>query len=290
MRVLLVLLLCACCGSTQAHAASYAVARSYTPVLNTPAFSSVFGGADRKTLKTDRCGQVRELEFIALPDTVFKIIEELRDGAAIIYRVSTDDYAAPARTSLYVDGRFVELRETKPPPRTGRVPSRQAVVGSLKDAVGAPYVWGGNVQGGIGELIEIFYGGQVPEDAGKRLKLAGLDCSGLLYQATEGWTPRNTAQLVSYGKPVSIAGKTAAAILKVLEPLDLIAWNGHVIIVLDQETVIESRLECAAKGSGGVMMTGLQKRLSEIMRTRRPVDNWPVAGKQRDVFVVRRWF
>jgi hypothetical protein len=75
-----------------------------------------------------------------------------------------------------------------------------------------------------------------------------------------------------------------------LEPLDLIVWNGHVLIVLDRQTVIESRLECGKNGNGGVMTTVLKQRLTEIMRTRRPVDSWPTAGKQRDVFVVRRWF
>ncbi|MGD0584971.1 MAG: peptidoglycan endopeptidase, partial [Oryzomonas sp.] len=58
--------------NTTCGAASYGVARSATPVLNSPAFSDVFGGADGRSLKTDRCGQVRQLEFIALPGTVFR--------------------------------------------------------------------------------------------------------------------------------------------------------------------------------------------------------------------------
>jgi cell wall-associated NlpC family hydrolase len=150
-------------------------------------------------------------------------------------------------------------------------------------------VWGGNLQGGVAELMDLFYGGAVPAAAGRRLALAGLDCSGLLYQATGGWTPRNTSQLVSFGKAVPVAGKSPEQVVADLEPLDLIVWSGHVVIVLDQNTVIESRLECGKAGRGGVMTTRLRQRLSEIMRTRRPVDSWPSAGKQRDVFVVRRW-
>jgi cell wall-associated NlpC family hydrolase len=123
-----------------------------------------------------------------------------------------------------------------------------------------------------------------------RFLLAGLDCSGLLYQATGGWTPRNTAQLLLFGEAVDIAGKSSREIATVLQPLDLIVWNGHVIIVLDQQTAIESRLECGKPGNGGVKMTPLSQRLAEIARTRRPVNSWPKGSKQNDLFVVRRWY
>ena len=61
--------------SAPCRAASYGVARTATPVLNSPAFSDIFGGPDGRSLKTDRCGQVRQLEFIALPGTVFRLLE-----------------------------------------------------------------------------------------------------------------------------------------------------------------------------------------------------------------------
>lgn len=289
MRTFLVLLYVCCC-SVPADAAGYGVARSPAPVLNTAAIRSIFGGSDGNTLKTDRCGQVRELEFIALAGTVFSIRGELRDGATTVFRVETDDYPMPAGATLYLDSRLIELREEKPVPRTRKLPPAAEIIGALKASIGSPYVWGGNLQGGVPQLMELFYGGGVPAAAQGRLTLAGLDCSGLLYQATGGWTPRNTSQLVAYGRGVPIAGKTVEAIASLLEPLDLIAWNGHVIIVLDRDTVIESRLECGKQGNGGVKTTALRQRLAEIMRTRRPVDSWPAGGKQRDVFVVRRWF
>jgi hypothetical protein len=87
-----------------------------------------------------------------------------------------------------------------------------------------------------------------------------------------------------------VAGKSAAELAGLLEPLDLIVWNGHVIIVLDRETAIESRLECGRPGNGGVVTTPLKQRLAEIMRTRRPVDAWPAGSKPGNIFVVRRWF
>jgi cell wall-associated NlpC family hydrolase len=126
---------------------------------------------------------------------------------------------------------------------------------------------------------------------GKTVKiLAGLDCSGLLYSATGGWTPRNTSQLITFGDSVAVAGKHSAEIAALLKPLDLIVWNGHVIIVIDRQTAIESRLECGKAGNGGVQVSSLSQRIAEIMRTRHPVNSWPNGKKQRDIFVVRRWY
>jgi len=257
-------------------------------VLNTPAFSAVFGGQNGKTLKTDRCGQVRELEFIALPGTSFKLLREIRNNGSTVYQVETSDYPTPVNGALYVESRFIEQRTGQPPARARELPGRQQIISDLKGAIGSPYVWGGNLQQGVNELSEFFYHGTA--GTGKQEILAGLDCSGLLYQATLGWTPRNTSQLISFGTGLAIAYKTAGEIARLLEPLDLIVWNGHVIIVLDKETAIESRLECGQPGNGGVVTTPLRQRLAEIMRTRRPVDSWPMGGKQRDLFVVRRWF
>ena len=276
------------CWTTSSAAAQYAVARSATPVLNSPDFSTIFGGTDGNTLKTDRCGQVRELEYIALPGTSFKLLREIRNINSRIYQVETPDYPTPANGKLYVDSRFIELHDSQPPARTRKLTGLHKVISDLRGANGSPYVWGGNVQQGIGQLSEMFYHGTRPP--GKQELLAGLDCSGLLYQATQGWTPRNTSQLISFGTGLAIAHKTIGEIARMLEPLDLIVWNGHVIIVLDKDTAIESRLECGKPGHGGVVTTELEQRLAEVMRIRRPMDSWPKEGKQRDVFVVRRWF
>ena len=289
MRALL-FLLWVCCCTLPVDAAPYGIARSAAPVLNTPAFRSVFGGGDGRTLKTDRCGQVRELEFIALPGTMFRVRGELHHGAATALSVETDDYPRPAGAKLYVDSRFIEARAKKPPQRARRLPASQEIIAALRASVGSPYVWGGNLQDGVPELVDLFYSAGIPDVNRNRLTLAGLDCSGLLYQATGGWTPRNTSRLVSYGKAVHVAGKSSDEIAGLLEALDLIVWSGHVLIVLDRDTIIESRLECDKQGNGGVMTTPLRQRLREILHTRRPVDLWPTAGEQRNIFVVRRWF
>jgi len=272
-------------------AASYGVARDAAPVLNTPAFSDIFGGVDGRSLKTDQCGQVRQLEFIALPGTVFRLREKVPGPVATVYRVETDDYPTPDGVPLYVDSRFIELRDEEPTPRVRTLPPRERIIASLREAAGSPYVWGGNVRDGASAMIGTFYpaGAALNDRATRRITLAGLDCSGLLYQATGGWTPRNTSHLVSYGTGVAVEGRNAQEIAARLQPLDLLVWSGHVIIVLDRSTVIESRLECGGATHGGVVITPLRQRLTEIMRTRRPLDAWPAKGKLRGGFVVRRW-
>lgn len=285
--MLMILSGCAC--PMPAAASGYAVALSPAPVLNTPDFRSVFGGASGHDLKVDRCGQVRELEFIALPGSVFTILKKHRSGTADIYQVETEEYAAPPNVRLYVDSRFLELRHTSPAPRRPQLPPRDGIVSALRASVGSGYVWGGNVPNGVPGVAGWYYKDSGAGDK-ERIGLAGLDCSGLLYHATGGGTPRNTSQLIAFGQGVPIAGKRSAEIASMLQPLDLIVWNGHVVIVLDRETAIESRLACGSPGNGGVVMTQLPRRIAEIMRTRRPADRWPGDKKRQDIFVVRRWY
>lgn len=291
MKILIVIIsiMLGCGCLVKAEAAEYGEALVLTPVLNAPDFGAVFGGVSGKDLKTDQCGQVRELEYIALPGTVFTVLKKQRSGADDIYQVETDEYPAPANVRLYVAGRFIKLGVAAPEPRRRSLPPREVILSALKGAVGAPYVWGGNALNGVPEMAEWFY-----KDIGGRyrgrLTLAGLDCSGLLYHATGGWTPRNTSQLTAFGHGVAIAGKRPAEIVKMLQPLDLIVWNGHVVIVLDRQTAIESRLVCSRPKNGGVVTTRLSSRIAGIMRTRRPADAWPEGKNQQDIFVVRRWY
>ncbi|HEY5523669.1 MAG TPA: hypothetical protein VIK21_10805 [Desulfuromonadaceae bacterium] len=289
IRIIILIILCGYAGLMTAEATEYGVVRTSAPVLNTPDFKSVFGGTNGRELKTDRCGQVRELEYIALPGSVFTILKKRHSGTADIFQVETDEYIAAPNVRLYVDGRFLKLERTAPAPRRPSLPSREEIVSALRASVGSHYVWGGNILNGVPELAAWFYK-DIREDDKELLTLAGLDCSGLLYHATRGWTPRNTSQLITYGQGVVVAGKPSEEIARMLQPLDLIVWDGHVIIVLDQQSTIESRLECSKPGNGGVVMTQLSRRIAEIMRTRRPANAWPAGKKRQDLFVVRRWY
>jgi hypothetical protein len=228
----------------------YAVAEGPTPVLNTPAVRSVFGGA----VRLDPCKGVRPIEFIALPGTLFRIEgAEVNDGVTV-YHVSSHDYPYPSETGYFVDARF--LREVAPPfPERPRVlPGLAEVQQRLLAALGRPYVWGGNLRDGVPLLGKLYPGAET---------LAGVDCSGLLYEATGGYTPRNSSALTAFGAGVPIAGLPPDLIAGRLQPLDLIVWKGHVVIVLDRDRVIESR---------------------------KPLDDYPAGGAGGRAFVIRRWF
>jgi hypothetical protein len=280
-------------GAAQPSAPLYAVAVSPTPVLNTPDFAGVFGGRDGKTIRLDGCVQIRETEFVALPGTVFRTEETINRGGPVIYRVTTDDYPYPTAKGYFIDSRFVKTSAGPLPPRPKNIPYRQTVIDNLLAAQGSRYVWGGNLREGVPGLLSFY-----PPASGTPLtpatadlwQLSGVDCSGLLYEATGGFTPRNTSALITYGTPVPIKGLNATRIIRKVEPLDLIVWQGHVMIILDRERIIESRLVCHGNG-GGVRVRSLREALIDILKSRQPLDNYPAtAGKGVKGFVIRRWF
>ncbi|HEY6009803.1 MAG TPA: peptidoglycan endopeptidase [Geobacteraceae bacterium] len=284
----LLLFLSASAGHGASHP-PYAVASIPTPLFSSPDFPLLFGGGDGGTLRLDSCGQMRSLEFVALPGTVFSVEEVVARSPVPVYRVTTADYPYATKTGYFIDGRGVEFLSTRPPERARRLPDKGTIIAALLAARGSRYVWGGNVHHGIPELLTLYPippGSSAGEEMRARWQLRGVDCSGLLYDATGGFTPRNTSALVTYGRGVPVAGLSAAAIASRLEPLDLIAWNGHVLIVIDRERVIESRLTCGSPV--GVVVTPLRKRLAQIMKSRTPADAYREG--EGPVFVVRRWY
>lgn len=263
------------------------------PVLNTPDFRAVFGGNDGRTMDLDPCGQPRALEFIALPGTVFLIEDVIKNFPSPVYRVTTDDYPYPSKTGYYVDSRMVRTAESPTPQRIRTLPDPKTIISRLVSAVGTRYLWGSNLRHGIPALPSLYppaSGRQLDSNTRKSWTLQGLDCSGLLYEATDGWTPRNTSALVRYGSPVAIAGLDAEMIVQRVQPLDLIVWKGHVMIILDRERLIESRLDCTGK-EGGVRIRNLREALKKLLTGRVPLDEYgenTSEGKMKG-FVIRRW-
>lgn len=270
----------------------YAVATGPVPVLNTPDFRSVFGGNDGKTMAVDPCGQIRALEFIALPGTVFRVEGVSSDFQFPVYRVTSDDYPYPSTTGYYIDSRMVRTTGSAPSPRKRTLPNLETIIARLTSAVGTPYQWGSNLRQGIPEMIALYppaTGQQLAKNTRDSWTLRGLDCSGLLYEATAGWTPRNTSELVGYGSPVAIAGLDVDRIIQHVKPLDLIVWKGHVMLLLDRERLIESRLDCQGT-AGGVALRNLREALQQLLAVRTPLNSYdgktPAATKG---FVIRRW-
>lgn len=274
----------------------YAVAKMPTPILNTPDILSVFGGEDGKTLNLDSSGLLREVESVALPGTVFKIKEVIYKPGLEVYRVNSDEYPYPEKKGYFIDKRFVTTSDIKPVDRVRTLPPKDVIIRNLISHVGSEYVWGGDWKDGIPEML-LFYPpkGSIDPVVKRKWTLTGVDCSGLLYESTGGCTPRNTTALLTFGKPVGITGlKTPEEMIGKVEPLDLIVWKGHVIIILDRERTIESRLDYDRNtpgNQGGVRIRALKDVLEEIMSEKCPVnDYWDDAGIGEKPFVIRRWY
>ncbi len=284
--------ICACPRVVSAE--KYVAALDLTPVLNTPDMRSVFGGKDGRTLAVDDEGAVQALEFIALPGTVFTVHDEVFVNGEAMYRVDTMEYPYETETGYFIPAVFVRGIPAGNSARTPRILSAEDILFSMTSWIGLPYVWGGNAPEGVAGLMEYFL--VRPGDAEHvvdQWALKGLDCSGLLYAATDGLTPRNTSALVVYGDPVEIEGLSAKQIAAAVKPLDLIVWKGHAVIVLDGQNVIESRMdhEPDVPGQqGGVRVRRLEERLNEILAERSPVNDYGQCGENKRCFVIRRWY
>ena len=260
----------------------YAVALESTPVLNTPDFESVFGGSSGISLKKDSEGLIRSVEYIALKETVFDILDETnKDNCKILHvRPYKYDYG----NKFYIDSRFVKIQNTMPELPVRKLPSKKEIFTFLDRAVGSKYIWGGNCIEGINKLLEYYPPkGNIDDNTKLEWSLKGCDCSGLMYEAANGYTERNTSKLVNEGEPVFVEGLTAEDIASKLEPLDMIVWIGHVIYVYDEVTAIQSALS-----KGGVVKTDLIETLKHLIETRTPVNNYDAGTGER--FVVRRWY
>ncbi len=260
----------------------YVVAVLPTPVLNTTDFGSVFGGQYGTEIKRDEQGLIRELEFVALPNTLFKVFEEISLGTHSIFKITTVDYPYTG-SELFIDSRFVKNAGGVIIEREQVMPSKEEIISKLNELNGYQYMWGGNFAPGITELMEYYTPvGEIDDGLKKQWCLEGVDCSGLIYQATGGCTPRNTSSLVYYGDAVEIEGKTPEEIAEMIQPLDLIVWKGHLVIALDNGEVIES------SNPEGVHKSNLVDRLYSVMESRTPVNNYD-GNSEITRFVVRRW-
>ncbi|HMS65278.1 MAG TPA: peptidoglycan endopeptidase [Ignavibacteria bacterium] len=259
----------------------YAIAFINTPVLNTSDFESVFGGNSGTEVKLDSKGLIREMEFIAFPNTAFEILETIPKDGYNIYRIATNDYQYNS-ADLFIDSRFVHILDSIPSDRIITMPSKEIIIEKMNSLEGFQYMWGGNCGDGIEQLIEFYKPATELQNSTKDLwTLKGVDCSGLIYESTGGATPRNTSSLINYGEGVDIAGMNAKQISEIVKPLDLIVWSGHVIIVLDENTVIESTPDL------GVHKSDLLSRLKSVIKERTPVNDWGSSNGKK--FVVRRW-
>jgi hypothetical protein len=260
----------------------YAVTQFPTPVFNTPHIASCFGGNDGNTLSLDHQGRMMSVETVLFPQSKIELLERVEESP--IWRIRTSEYSY--KGSYYIDERFVQFVPVMPASRPISVPSAATIIARLNALVGTRYIWGGTWPEGI-DLVPQLYPSraplhQLPSLVQDTWTFKGLDCTGLLHYATNGFTERNSSRLLHFGKPVSIEGLSLSEIISKVKSLDLIVWNGHVVCILDQHTTIESKLS-----DGGVVKCDLSNRISHIMQELRPVDDWRTTDGPR--FVIRRW-
>ena len=200
---------------------------SPAPILNTPNFSSVFGGENGSEIPLNPKGQPHHFEFVALEGMAFQVEEMIPTHNATIYRVLCPFYSRSS--ALYLDSRFAKPG-TNVIPQT--LPPSKIIITKMTALLGSPYVWGGNWSAGIPEMLSYYPAKGPINDRTRTLwTLRGVDCSGLLFEASHGATPRNTAQLLHFGTPVEIGAK--------LKSLDMILCPGHVVFILDEKRTIE---------------------------------------------------
>lgn len=259
---------------------SCAITSLPTPLFNTPELGFCFGGTDGNSLPLDDQKLMRSLETILFPGSEVKLLQQT--ALPFIWKIEAEDYSYAK--DLFLDIRF--LSEKKQLPIKRALPPASRILKTLHQLENTRYIWGGNWPKGI-ELLPSLYPSKTHlEKLDPLLKdtwlLKGVDCSGLLHYASNGCTPRNTSSLVHIGTPVAIEGKDALSIQELLQELDIIVWDGHVVCVLDKMTTIES------KPLEGVVKVGSYNRLSEIMKERKPVNEWN--PKDKSTFVIRRWY
>lgn len=239
----------------------YAVASYPTPIFNTK--ETPF----QLPLKREQDGRMMAMESVAFPGTLFKVKHE----HGLIWEIECNEY--PSADPIYVDSRLL-VPVVDPKEREKQMPDATHLLEALETMVGVRYFWGGNWPKGI-NLLNLY-----PEP--KKIGTAdmadalcrGVDCSGLLYYVAMGCTPRNTSQLIDYGIGIPIHELDAEAISKIVNPLDLVVWRGHVMIVLPGNRLIESRI------GKGVTISKFVPLMKETINTLKD---------QRKPFYIRRW-
>lgn len=226
----------------------YAITKMPTPLFRFPVdqvdINKSFGGKGMTGINLDQQNLIREMAVVLPPGSVVLLMKKMKVGEFEYYQVRTREFdAGPgAKFGYFLDARFIQKQAQKPPEKVAQLPSSQQILKNLKAMQGSSYVRGGSRYQGIPEVDQFFPSSFPLSPAHQKQKnLKGVDCSGLLYQATDSFTPRNTRQLLTYGNAVEIEGKRIDEIISLLKPLDLIVWAGHVVIVYDQEHSIESR-------------------------------------------------
>ncbi len=241
------------------------------PVLNIPEFHAVFGHFS---------GDSKYIEFVALAGQTYLVEEIYPRHHHSIYKISLPSYETP----LFLDSRFTRPASNQALDKPQPDWKRSDLARKMEQLLGSRYIWGGNWSLGISKMLHYYPPQKALDDATLALwTLRGVDCSGLLYEVTNGATPRNTNQLIHFGKALPIEGKSPAEIAKELLPMDMVVWPGHVWFAFDSSHSIES------KSPFGVIRRPLIERLEETCKERTGADGWSKTCDRNRNFTIRRF-
>ena len=272
---------------SRARTPEYAQSIGNTPVYSNQYFPVTYGIGSflNHTVKL-----YHQLLFTAYPNTAFTVVKRQTVEGVQVVRVTTAEYPCHA---CWVDARHLRVSAKPFPERPVKMPPSKDILRFLENAAarGVPYCWGCNFAAGVPSLRKEHR--LTPRQLARYpWDFAGLDCSGILYEATGGATPRDTLGLLVYGEPVRVQSrKTVDRISALLKPLDLIIWQGHMLIVLENGFVVESANRYRRQFVSKTIKSPLATRLAEVLRQRRPVNNYyDRRFSSQTRFVVRRWY
>lgn len=227
----------------------FAKAQLPIPIFNTSDFQDVLGSGSG-SLSLDHQGLFRPLEMIAFPGMIF----ELRGEGEDFYEVFFPDYCK--KRTYFVCKIGVELISSQPHVWKRKKFTPSEIEQRLISQMGRPYLWGGNLSEPIKYMLDLYP--QLVEIGG----FDGIDCSGLIYWASCGATPRNVSGLKEFGVEIACDDWTP-------QPLDMIllvddpVLDDHIVYVLSNGNVIES------KEKFGVYQTPLENRLRGLDASKR---------------------
>jgi hypothetical protein len=276
---------------TKSSLVFYSMAERFTPIFWSLDYPDHFGRKDRKITK-DEWDQIPSTETILLPWSIIKWIAIVHDG---VIKILTNEYKS--NYPLYTDICFLGNISTEElPERNISLPPTDVILSKLRSQVDKPYIWWGNSPDPIVEMLQ--YNENPNKDDYDKITLNWFDCSGLLYWATDGYTPRNTSELMNFWECVEIEWKNTDEILTSLKPLDIIVWQDywHCMIVLDNDEVIESTVswqpgEIYTKNNG-VRIRKIWETLEQLIygtHPRIPKNTYIKKSSPDNTFYIRRW-
>ncbi len=130
-----------------------------TPVFYTGSLHDIFGGSTGTGLLLDEYNQIDPLETIALSGTTFQIVGMSLDHGNVIYQVTIPDYPYGSEKGYFIDARFVDIVWSPLATlalREKHLPAKETILANLRNSLGLPYIWGGNVPTGVPKLLEYY--------------------------------------------------------------------------------------------------------------------------------------